>query len=548
MSTEAVALASEYRDLPVEMLQESPTNPRRRFDARGLEELASSIRSQGVLQPLLVRSINDEKYEVVAGARRLRAARMAEKPFVPARVVILSDAEAIEAQAIENLQREEIHPLEEALAYKNMLELEGEVYTVSSIAEKLAKSPSYIAQRLRLTELIEPIAQAFLDDRIGVGHALEIAKLQPFEQERAFEAAIRNVWTGATQTQLLVPVRDLAAWIQQNILLELDSVPFDKDDTTLLPEAGSCNKCLKRTGYNTLLFSDASRDSCSDATCFNAKIDSFIARQVEAKPKLVQISTSWNPPQDAAVLGRNRYVALQLARKSSKRTGPLAPFQMPCTHMTEAIVTEGAERGHTVKVCADPACTIHFADRRGPDPKEIEKQKEQRRKELLKRKLEATVRHRTLAEILKKVDAPLDRADLAIAVQILLDRSDPIRRETLARRYRIAPSQLGASDKVRKELTCLIRKMDESALSRLLIEWVLLPDVENVSELDPEYLSLAAKHHRVDVGKVREAVAKELAAKQVKTTARQKKAANAPAASTSQRNAGRKTTASRKVA
>lgn len=548
MSTEAVALASEYRDLPVEMLQESPTNPRRRFDARGLEELAASIRSQGVLQPLLVRSIGDEKYEVVAGARRLRAARMAEKPFVPARVVILSDAEAIEAQAIENLQREEIHPLEEALAYKNMLELEGEVYTVASIAEKLGKSPSYIAQRLRLTELIEPIAQAFLDDRIGVGHALEIAKLQPFEQERAFEAAFRNVWTGATQTQLLVPVRDLAAWIQQNILLGLGSVPFDKDDTTLLPEAGSCTKCLKRTGYNTLLFSDASGDSCSDATCFNAKIGNFIARQVEAKPKLVQISTSWNPPQDAAVLGRNRYVGLQLARKSSKRPGPLAPFQMPCTHMTEAIVTEGAERGHSLKVCADPACTIHFADRRGPDPKEIEKQKEQRRKELLKRKLEATVRHRTLAEILKKVDAPLDCADLAMAVQILLDRSDPVRRETLARRYKIAPSQLGASDKVRKELTYLIRKMDESALSRLLIEWVLLPDVENVSELDPEYLSLAAKHHRVDVARVREVVAKELAAKQVKTTARQKKAANAPAASTSKRNARRKTTASRKAA
>jgi len=548
MSTETIALVSEYRDLPVSQLQESLTNPRRRFDARSLEEMAASFRAQGILQPLLVRPLHEGFYEVVAGARRLRAARIAEMEAVPTRVREMTDAQVIEAQAIENLQREEIHPLEEALAYKNMLELEGGVYTAASIAEKLGKSPSYITQRLRLTELIEPVAQAFLDERIGVGHALEIAKLQPFEQERAFEAAFRSVWTGTAHTPLLVSVRDLATWIQQNILLELDSVPFDKDDVALLPEAGACTQCLKRTGYNTLLFSDASRDSCSDAACFNAKIGKYITQQVEAKPKLVQISTSWNPPHDSSVLGRNQYVALQLARKPTKRTGPLTPSQKPCTHMTEAIVTEGAERGRTIKVCADPTCTIHFADRRAPDPKEIEKQKEQRRKELLKRKLEATVRHRTLAEILKKVDAPLDRNDLAMTLQILLDRSDPVRRETLARRCKIAPSQLVGSEKVRKELTYLIRKMDETALSRLLIEWVLLPDVENVSHLEPEYLPLAAKHHRVDVAKVRETVTKELAAKQVKTAAKQKKVAATTAGSLKKQGGGRKLTPSKKAA
>jgi ParB family chromosome partitioning protein len=427
MSTEVVAIASEYRDLPVAQLQESPTNPRRRFDARALEELAASIRTQGLLQPLLVRTLDDQVYEVVAGARRLRAARMAEKEFVPTRVVEMTDAEAIEAQAVENLQREEIHPLEEALAYKYMLEIDAERYTVQSIADKVSKSAAYITQRLRLTELIEPIAQAFLDDQVGVGHALEIAKLQPFEQERAFEAAFKSAWTGTTNTRLLIPVRDLAAWIGQNILLQLDSVPFDKNDAALVPEAGSCSDCVKRTGFNTLLFGDAGQDSCSDAVCFNNKTNKYIEQQVATKPKLVQISTNWGQPQQETVLGRNRYVALQLEPKSSKRKGPLAPYQKPCSHMKEAIVAEGAERGHSVKVCTDPTCTIHFADRREPDAKEIEKQKEQRRKELLKRKLEATVRHRTLAEVLKKVGAPLDRADLFLTLQILLDRSDPPR-------------------------------------------------------------------------------------------------------------------------
>ena len=116
MVTEAIAIASEYRDLPIAQRQESPTRPRRRFDARGLEELAVSIRTHGILEPLLVRNLDYNLYEGVAGARRLRGARMAEREFVPSRIVQLSDAEAIEAQAVENLQREEIHPLEDARA------------------------------------------------------------------------------------------------------------------------------------------------------------------------------------------------------------------------------------------------------------------------------------------------------------------------------------------------------------------------------------------------------------------------------------------------
>ena len=129
MSTEALVIADEYRDLPVAQLQASPTNPRRRFDARGLEELAASIRSHGVLEPLLVRPLDGDRYEVVAGERRLRGSRMAEREFVPTRIRQLSDAEAIEIQAVENLQREEIHPLEEALGLRFILHLVvGSVY------------------------------------------------------------------------------------------------------------------------------------------------------------------------------------------------------------------------------------------------------------------------------------------------------------------------------------------------------------------------------------------------------------------------------------
>jgi ParB family transcriptional regulator, chromosome partitioning protein len=135
--------ASEYRDLPVATLTESASNPRKRFDENSLNELAASFKAQGVLTPLLVRELDESKYEVVAGARRLRAAKLAELEKVPVRVVKLTDAEAVEAQCVENLQREDIHPLEEALGFKSLLEL-GAPYNIAHIAARSGKNEAYI--------------------------------------------------------------------------------------------------------------------------------------------------------------------------------------------------------------------------------------------------------------------------------------------------------------------------------------------------------------------------------------------------------------------
>jgi ParB family chromosome partitioning protein len=120
---------------------------------------------------------------------------------------------------------------------------DGLQYDINSLAAKAGKSPSFIATRLRLVELLPSIAEAFLADQIGVGHALEIAKLPQDQQQKAFDAAFRMVWNGATQSRVIFPLRDFTAWIEQNILLSLDSVPFDKADAALVPEAGSCTEC-----------------------------------------------------------------------------------------------------------------------------------------------------------------------------------------------------------------------------------------------------------------------------------------------------------------
>lgn len=527
MSKAVATINSEYRNLPIAQLQESPTNPRRRFDERAMEELTASVRSQGVLQPLLVRPRGEDRFEIVIGARRFRAAQRAKSVEVPVRIHELTDAQCVEIQLVENIQREGVHPMEEASAFYGLLHTEGLDYDINTLAAKAGKSASFVAQRLKLVDLIPSIADAFLADQIGVSHALEIAKLPKEQQQRAFDAAFRTMWSNGKDTRILVPLRDFTAWIEQNILLSLDHVPFDKGDAALVPEAGSCAECPKRTGFNTLLFGTAVHDACTDGSCYQNKLSKFVERQIAEKPKLVQISTGHVARSDGPVLPRSRYVALQLA-KPAKAKQPLSPYQKPCKHMAEAIVVDGAELGHTVKVCADTNCPVHFADRasKAPNPAQVAREREQRRREIEKRKLEITVRHRILAEVLKKVGSPLDRADLVFLVESMLERTEPLRRETLARRHKMVDGTASevTFPQVQKGLQRLLRQLDENGLSKLVIEIVLLTSVEVVSPQESDTLLAAAERHRVDVVKVRTAVEAEFAAKQAKAAAKQRKA------------------------
>jgi ParB/RepB/Spo0J family partition protein len=150
-------------------LRESKTNPRSGFDAAGLKELAESMRAHGVLEPLMVRPVNGQpakgegetpppQFEIVLGARRFRAAKLAKLESVPAIVRELTDTEALEMQIIENLQREGMQPLDEGLGYRALIDQAG--YDVAKIAEKIGKSASYVYQRLKLADLTKPAQKA----------------------------------------------------------------------------------------------------------------------------------------------------------------------------------------------------------------------------------------------------------------------------------------------------------------------------------------------------------------------------------------------------
>jgi ParB family chromosome partitioning protein len=173
---------SLVQDIPLSRIQESKTNPRRQFDETKLAELADNIRQHGVLQPVLVRTLPDgepDTYDLVAGPRRFRASKLAKRESIPASVRELTDTQCLELQLIENLQRADVHELDEARGYATLMQLQPETYTVETVAEKIGRSEKYVYARLRLMHLIQEAQEAFYVGRVTVAHAFEIARLQP---------------------------------------------------------------------------------------------------------------------------------------------------------------------------------------------------------------------------------------------------------------------------------------------------------------------------------------------------------------------------------
>ncbi|MDX2274276.1 MAG: ParB/RepB/Spo0J family partition protein [Hyphomonadaceae bacterium] len=163
---------SNPRGLPIDLVQRNPSQPRRHFSENELNELSESIKAHGVLQPILVRPIADGKYEIVAGERRWRAAQRAGLHHIPAVVRDLDEVEVLEIAIIENVQRTDLNPIEEAQGYSALIERFGR--TQQDIAEQVGKSRPHIANMLRLLTLPEELQEMVRDGRLTAGHARAI--------------------------------------------------------------------------------------------------------------------------------------------------------------------------------------------------------------------------------------------------------------------------------------------------------------------------------------------------------------------------------------
>ena len=166
------------RRVPIAKIDPNPSQPRRSFDEAGLKELAASIAERGIIQPLVVRPSpkGESKYEIVAGERRWRAAQMARLHEVPVMILTLDDREALEAAIVENVQREDLNPLEEAEGYNQLIEKFG--HNQKKLSEILGKSPSYISNSLRLLTLPEEVKGYLREGKLSTSHARTLVSVQ----------------------------------------------------------------------------------------------------------------------------------------------------------------------------------------------------------------------------------------------------------------------------------------------------------------------------------------------------------------------------------
>jgi ParB family chromosome partitioning protein len=507
--------ASEYRDLPLESIAESASNPRRRFDEAALNELAESIKTQGILAPLVVRPVG-QHFEIVAGARRFRAAQIVGLETAPVRVVELSDAQALEASIVENLQRRDVHPLDEAQGFAALMRLEDPKYNIEQVSAKCGKSPSYVAARLRMTELTAEVVEAFAKDEIGVGHALLLAKLQPGQQLEALSACYQEQYGNNKAKRILLPVRHLQQWIEHNIFLELASAPFSKGDTELVSEAGACLDCSKRTGHNKLLFDgmEPQNDSCSDPNCYAAKIEAHVRQVIAAKPKLIQISTAYGVQKEGSgAIPRNRYVEIRQGKPTTKAQESWPEFKT-CKFTSDAIVIEGSEKGEIRRVCANAECLIHHAHKPKPaaDPAIKAEQEKRRREEAIAQ----VTGLRVLSAISEAVPVRLAKRDLLFLVERHSTVLDDRRLAVIIRKHKLGKPS-AACDATAKLLSVFFRKADESTLGQLLIELAVLQAAS--SSDSTKALRDAADFYKVDIGAITARVKQEFATKDTKAKA-----------------------------
>lgn len=257
---------STLKTVPIDQVQTSALNPRKTFVDASLKQLAESIKQVGILQPLVVRSLGKGKgYGLVAGERRLRAAKLAKLKEVPVSVQKLTDKEVEVIALVENDQREDVPLLEKIDGYAHAMETHDMKPT--ELAKQIGKSASTLRGLLRLRNLPEKSRAALTDGTISPSLAGLIAGRPTEELRQKVEDYVFSYGTAAIPSY-----REVKAWVERNLTIELKQAPFKQADRKLLPDAGSCKSCPKRVGNMDRGEVSGRADVCTDPVCYAAKV------------------------------------------------------------------------------------------------------------------------------------------------------------------------------------------------------------------------------------------------------------------------------------
>lgn len=183
--------SSTINEIPISQIEANPNQPRREFDPTALQELANSIREIGIIQPITLRQVDEERYQIIAGERRWRASQMAGLAAIPAYIRTIKDENVMEMALVENIQREDLNAIEIALAYEHLMSSTG--ITQEKVSERVGKSRTAIANYLRLLKLPAQVQMALQNKEIDMGHARALLAIDsPSLQVKLFKEIQKN--------------------------------------------------------------------------------------------------------------------------------------------------------------------------------------------------------------------------------------------------------------------------------------------------------------------------------------------------------------------
>lgn len=458
---------------------------RQYFNKAALEELAQSIETHGIVQPIVVRYMKEpDHYELVAGERRFLAAQIAELDEVPAVVRELTDEQVIEVQLIENLQRADVHPMQEAEGYHELVHKHG--HPIEEIYTKVGKSRSYVYGRMKLLALSSNSRAAFYEGKISASIALCLARI-PVEklQDEALQGLLKSEWN----------YRNAAEWIQDKFMLRLAGAPFPVDDADLAG-AGPCGTCPKRTGNQPELFGDVkSADICTDPVCFQAKTRAHGSRQLQkardaGQPVLAgkdavkviggkQEVGEYTRLDGYLLVGAERWNGTKREKIKAAKGAEITLLQDPVTGEVHKII---------------PTKDAVKTKRAGAEPKPVNREHEkQKREEVFRLALFK------LVQPLAPIQAPTKREIAAMLLQDASYDHDKVLTELW---------QPGVAASKLRPLHMLLDRMSDSQLDRAITDMLLVKDLEVVmwgpnKGKKPERLLAIAAEKEIDVKALR---------------------------------------------